>query len=321
MEEQREPRKPNLCVTNLSAGARGGGARDEGGTTDVDLYVKLRNKEGLTEAEGSVASYLTANPDAINTLSIRKLAEYACASTATISRMCKRLKFRGYRDFRIRFYQDYLVFMRGTRQVSFDTPFAPDDTPMSIVSKIGSLTKNTITECQAFVDHGATGRAVELLGRSDNIVGVGVADSFVRLIDFQNKMLKIGKSVRITILQSEQIFLCTQATPADCGLLVSYTGKTAETLNEARILAGRGIPTVAITSGADSPLAQIVDVPILLPGIEDAAGAAYTLASQIALEYVLNVLFSIIYSQSFDEARRHLRQSKSLYLHRNLEDA
>ena len=152
-------------------------------------------------------------------------------------------------------------------------------------------------------------------------MGVGVADSFVRLIDFQNKMLKIGKSVRITILQSEQIFLCTQATPADCGLLVSYTGKTAETLNEARILAGRGIPTVAITSGADSPLAQIVDVPILLPGIEDAAGAAYTLASQIALEYVLNVLFSIIYSQSFDEARRHLRQSKSLYLHRNLEDA
>lgn len=286
----------------------------------MNLYEKLLDKDGITAAEGSVADYLVANPDAINTLSMRSLATCSCTSTATISRLCRRLKFRGYRDFKIRFYQDYLVYIRGTRQVSYNTPFSSEDTPLTIASKMGSLTKNTVTECQAFIDHARLSQAVDALVSAQNIIGVGVADSFVRLIDFQNKMLKIERSVRTTFLQSEQVFLCMQATPNDCGLLVSFTGKTAEVVNEARILADRGIPTVAITAGADSPLAQIVDLPILLPGVENTAEAVYTMASQIALEYVLNVIFSCIYSRTFEESRSFITSSKRRYLHPNPED-
>jgi DNA-binding MurR/RpiR family transcriptional regulator len=284
----------------------------------MNLYQQLIKNKDLTDTEQHVASYLVQHADEIHLLSIQKVARASNTSIATVSRLCQNLGFRGFKDFRVRFYQDYLINLCNERQVNPNAPFNEGDSEFNVATNLASLTKNSITECQAFVDHHAIQEAHDLMKKSTRIIGIGVSDSFIRLIDFQNKMLKIGYVVSLSYFQTEQVFLCTEATPKDCAIIASFSGETAEVINEAKILHERKVPTISITAGKNSPLALLTDIPLFLPNIEDSEHCTYTLASQVSLEYMLNVLFACMYANTYSKSRKRLEYSHKKYLNKKV---
>lgn len=284
----------------------------------MNLYQRLTKNQDLTDAEQHAASYLVQHADEIHLLSIQKIASASNTSIATVSRLCQNLGFRGFKDFRVKFYQDYLISLRNERQVNPDAPFSEGDPEFNVATNLAALTKNSITECQAFVDHHAIQQALNLMKKSTRIFGIGVSDSFIRLIDFQNKMLKIGCEVTLSYFQTEQVFLCTEATTKDCAIIASFSGETAEVINEAQILHERKVPVISITAGRNSPLAFLTDIPLFLPGIEDSEHCTYTLASQVSIEYMLNVLFACMYANTYEKSKKRLDYSHKKYLNKKV---
>lgn len=121
--------------------------------------------------------------------------------------------------------------------------------------------------------------------------------------------------VKVSYLQPDQAYLCTHATKDDVAILISYSGTTAEVINEANILRQNNVTTIAITSNSTGPLAKLCDIIILLPNGENIKTATYSFASQIAIEYILNVLYSCIYKYNYEKNKNHLQQSRQKYLH------
>lgn len=101
--------------------------------------------------------------------------------------------------------------------------------------------------------------------------------------------------------QAEQFYLAINATKNDVAILVSYSGNTAEIVNEARIFAEGGTPIIAITSDLNSQLAKYATVILPIPNVEHADFKVSTFSSQLAIEYILNVLYSCIFSRNFDK--------------------
>ncbi|MGH2252022.1 SIS domain-containing protein, partial [Enterococcus faecalis] len=64
--------------------------------------------------------------------------------------------------------------------------------------------------------------------------------------------------------QADQFYLVNNATKNDVAILVSYSGNTAEIVNEARIFAEGGTPIIAITSDLNSELAKYATVILLI---------------------------------------------------------
>ena len=60
-------------------------------------------------------------------------------------------------------------------------------------------------------------------------------------------------------------------------------------------------PIIAITSDLNSQLAKYATVILPIPNVEHADFKVSTFSSQLAIEYILNVLYSCIFSRNFDK--------------------
>nr|WIF88743.1 hypothetical protein QOL21_01560 [Acholeplasma laidlawii] len=63
----------------------------------------LKNKEALSMAERIVLDYLIENKTSLKDFSVEKIAEAAYTSPASVVRMCKKLGYNGFKDFKIDF--------------------------------------------------------------------------------------------------------------------------------------------------------------------------------------------------------------------------
>lgn len=272
-------------------------------------------KLSLSTNEQAVANYILQNSSSAVTMSIKELANAAFTSTTTIIRLCKKLGFHGYKEFKIQLSKDVSFEMVKEFSIDVNAPFSVEDTSVSISQKIAYLTKTTINSCLKHMDYQIIEKVVQCMLEAENLLAIAVSDSFIRILDFQLKMMKINTYVKISILSPDQAYLCANATNKDFAMMVSYSGKTAEVINEAKILKQRGVKMVALTSNIDSPLARLSDLVLLLPNEEDKATATYSFSSQLAIEYTLNVLYSCFYNANFEESRKHLYYTRKQYLH------
>lgn len=270
----------------------------------------------LSESERNVATFIAQNADNIIHYSIQEVAAQSFTSTTTVLRLCKKLGFNGFKELKAKLALDSKVRLAKETGVDVNVPFDERDSKITIASKIAGLTRDTINSCLLYLNEDSLSKAIDLLIEAENILAIGVSDSFIRLIDFQNKMLKIDAYVKITYFQPDQVYLCANATNRDVALIVSYSGTTAEVVNEAKILHERRVPMVAITSRPESLVGQYAQVVIQVPADEQESIANYSLSSQIAIEYTLNTLFSCIYATHYNERKGHLLTGRKCYLHK-----
>ncbi|MEJ8738123.1 MurR/RpiR family transcriptional regulator [Erysipelotrichaceae bacterium HCN-30851] len=281
----------------------------------MNVYLRLLEAEGFSKTEKEIAEYITKNHREIVNMSIQELANNTYTSTTTIIRFCKKLGFNGYREFKVQFSQDLHAYLLSNHKIDLNSPFTGKESFEHVAHNMAYLTKRTIELCQITLDFDEISAIVKQILLAENIIAIGVSDTFIRIIDFQNKMIKINQFVRISHFQPDQAYLCTCATENDIAILVSYSGKTPEVINEAKILKKRNVPIVAITSDKHSPLAKYSNYMMLLPNEENKLIANYSFASQIAIEYALNALYACIYNVNFEQNKQHILSNRQNYLH------
>jgi DNA-binding MurR/RpiR family transcriptional regulator len=274
-------------------------------------------KQDFSPTEAMIADQILQYGDSILDLSIQELAKATHTSTTTIMRFCKKVNRSGFKEFKHKFAQALSLERLKDGEIDDENyPFTAHDAECDIIDKIAQLTKYTINACQMMLDPKLIHRVVHEMIQAKSILAIGVSDSFLRLVDFQNKMLKINYYIKMSYLQPEQTFLCTHATQNDFALIVSFSGKTAEIVNEAKILRKRGVNAIALTANPSSPLAQLARTVILLPSKSNETTLPYCFSSQIAIEYVLNVIYSAVYRLNFEKNRRYMYKTKNMYLHK-----
>ena len=67
------------------------------------MLKMVKNKEELSVAERAVLDYLIENRDNLKDFGVEKIAEAAYTSPASVVRMCKKLGYQGFKDFKIDF--------------------------------------------------------------------------------------------------------------------------------------------------------------------------------------------------------------------------
>ena len=63
----------------------------------------LKNRDNLSVAEKAVLDYLIENKTTLKDLTVEKIAEAAYTSPASVVRMCKKLGYKGFKDFKVDF--------------------------------------------------------------------------------------------------------------------------------------------------------------------------------------------------------------------------
>ncbi|WP_265459621.1 MurR/RpiR family transcriptional regulator [Enterococcus sp. HY326] len=266
----------------------------------MNLINQLKQAEKFTFNENIIVEYLLSHEEEFLELSIYDLAKQTNSSTSTIVRLSKKCGYSGFKEFKIAFARALTAKYQQVADVDANTPFEPRDTDLLISKKIAQLMSETVTVTQELLNTRKLNHSVDILLAAKNIYGIGVSDNYIRIRDLKTKLVRIGIYLRTIDLQAEQYHLAANATKEDVALLISYSGRTAEIVNDAKTFAQNGTPIVAITGDIESPLAMYATETLLLPNKEESTFKVSNFSSQIAVEYILNVLYSCIFNRNFE---------------------
>lgn len=265
----------------------------------MDLMRKMQ-QDIFTDSEQAVINYIVQHSESILDLSIYQLAKLSCSSTSTIVRVCKKLDFNGFKGFKAQLFKELKNQFLLAKSVDTNLPFEKNDSDYQVSLKIAQLTSESIKQTQSYISEEILQQSVDILIHAPTLIGIGISQNQIRLEEFQMKLLPIGRYIRLVNLQAEQFHLANNAQKDDVILIVSYSGKTADVVNEARMFHQKGSKIIAITSNIESPLAEYADLVLDIPKFENLHFKVSNFSSQIAIEYMLNVLYSCIYKRNFD---------------------
>lgn len=278
------------------------------------LLEKLRRAEGLSGSEQEIAKFILEQREKVLGMTIRQLSEAAYASNPTVVRLCRKLGVSGFRELKIVLASEF-ERTAGRETVDANLPFRTRETSQTIAARMAELTQATVREAGEMLGGEDLDAAATMLDRARGIYLFATGDSMVRALGFQGKLLKINRPVQISNLMQEQGYHAYNASAGDCAVFLTYHGRQSGYTEYAAGMKEKGVDLIAITANSEGSLAKLCDVVLPLPISEEPIRKIGTFSSQIAIDYVLNVLYACVFNLRYED-NFEIKQSAQAYVER-----
>lgn len=217
----------------------------------------IERKSAMPKRLAQVAAFALNNPDEIAFGTTASIAAASEVQPSTLVRLAHHLGYEGFSDlqsiFRERLRDRTMSYEE--RLVTLEQSGAEDE-DASILSGFLSAASQSINRLAATVETEAFAKSVDILAAADTIYLIAKRRSYPLTAHMTYAFSKL--KVRHQIVASPNGVdpeLVQFATPKDAAIAASFSPYAAESLTQAQELADRGIPVIAITDSAFSPLA------------------------------------------------------------------
>ena len=255
----------------------------------------------FSESEKEIAKYILNHGEAVLSMSVKELAKHTYTSPATIVRLCKKIGLEGYNDFKIKYSAELQYDLQHTDRIDVNFPFQKDDSHPLICHKLASLSQEVIADTVKLIDFNQLHQIVDLIYHYPTIDIYGSGNSLLAAMSFQHKMMRISRDVNLRVLHGEQIFMSYNTNPDRIGMIISYSGETNEVLQIAQTLKEKKTPLIVLTSIGDNRLSHYADYILNIGSREKIFTKIAPFASQISMEYLLNVIFSCLFQKDYEQ--------------------
>ncbi|RMN66331.1 MurR/RpiR family transcriptional regulator [Pseudomonas savastanoi] len=254
----------------------------------------------LNKAERKVAEVILLNPQMATRLSIAALAQAAKVSEPTVNRFCRSFSVSGYPELKLQLAQS---LASGAAYVS--RAVEADDNPEAYT--FGSAIASLDSACQQ-LDPALISKSVDMLIQARQIHFFGLGASAPVALDAQHKFFRFNLAVTAHADVLMQRMIASVAHTGELFVIISYTGRTRELVEVARIARANGASVLGLTA-AGSPLAQASTVSLNIPLPED-TDIYMPMTSRIIQLTVLDVLATGMTLRRGVDFQPHLRKIK-----------
>ena len=275
----------------------------------ASLLARLQQyRESASPAERGLVMKLLEDPEAIAGLSIHELAELGFASPSTVSRLCRKLGLRGYRDFQRQLIYDLALLRESERSMIDD--LHPTDTTAQTAAKVVKGNIDALTLTEKLNDSSVFEASVDLMAEARPINLFGMGATLLSARDLHYKLLRIGVVCNLIDDWHGQLLYASNSGPGDVAIAISYSGSTREVNTCVSKAKERGARIIAITgSGFDSALASLADEVLLVASTEPLMRSAAT-ASRIGQLGVIDILFKSFVNRDYERYAEILERNQ-----------
>lgn len=265
------------------------------------LIDKLREQAGFTPTEKTLADYILTNIEHFDNPTVAELATASYTSKAAVLRLCKKLDFSSYGEFRNVLQQEIESLIRFDLLLSKE-PFNERTTQKEIVEKIPILYDKILTETRSALDLRVINRIVQRISSSHivDIYGNGITYTLAATAAFKLAALGIDCNVHNGLNEHYVVFNAGQKDRT--ALLFSLTGGNKAMVKTAEYLRKNKIHTVGIGGDYYQTLKEQCSEYVLLPKDHNLLGMEI-MSPVIACNYVLDILFTALLVKNY---RRHV---------------
>lgn len=265
------------------------------------LIDKLRLQKDLTTTEKRIADYILQNLTTIPAINVAELANNTYTSHSSVIRLAQKMGYDGFRDFRIAVSEIAHSELYRSNPVDANFPFLPQDSTNDIAKKIADLTINTVQRTYAQLNEHVLDETVDLLAKADRIFLFAQGDSQIRARSFQNKLVKINKFLIIADEYADEDWNAASLTSRDCAIFITYRARVPQYERMMKHFLNENIPAVLLTGNSQSNLIPLAAQSIVFTQEEMDFLKVSTFSSQVAFEYILDTLFSLLYAKEFQQ--------------------
>ncbi|EJT06831.1 MurR/RpiR family transcriptional regulator [Rhizobium sp. CCGE 510] len=217
----------------------------------------IERKANMPKRLAQVAAFALGNPDEIAFGTTASIAAASDVQPSTLVRLAHHLGYEGFSDlqsiFRERLrdrtlsYEERLVTLEQT---------SGDDEDANLLSGFIAAASQSVNRLAATVQSDTFTKAVSILAAAETIYLIAKRRSYPLTAHMTYAFSKLN--IRHQIVASPNGVdpeMVQFATPKDAAIAASFSPYAADSLSQSQELADRGVPVIAITDSAFSPLA------------------------------------------------------------------
>lgn len=235
------------------------------------FYQQLKlNRHLLNDNEEKILSFFLDSAENIQQLTIRDVAEKFYTAPNTIVRMCKKLGFLGYSDFKEALYITII------EEKSFSDFTSLDDQLVKTKQLINLEIINDINKT---------------IFESEQVLILGVGLSRLPAEEFHNYLQVVGKNSQLFSDPHMMRHAAKRLSKNDLVIAFSISGETESTIEPVNIAKVSGAKTVSITGFSQNKLSKLSDYQlygmtskVIIAGID--------VSDRLSFHYIGNTLFT-----------------------------
>ena len=258
----------------------------------------------LRAAEQRVADFILKHPDELIYLTVTELADRTQTSESTVVRLCQKIGYKGYQEFKIMLARDLV----GPTETVYEQ-IEPADSLETLKTKVfqanAQALKDTIevlsdSELQLAVDAIATCRKVEVYG---------IGGSAPLALDAYHKFMKLGIVV-VWLNDSDLMAMSSSLLESgDVALGISHTGGSRDVCDAMELAQKAGATTICITHRATSPITKVSNIKLFTAAKETAFGSDAT-SSRIAQLSIIDTLYAGIANRDYEKSLARIQKTR-----------
>ncbi|WP_042122023.1 MurR/RpiR family transcriptional regulator [Paenibacillus senegalensis] len=244
----------------------------------------------LTKSEKKVADAVLGDPEAAVFYTITDLAEKAGVGETSVIRLCRKLGFKGYQEFKLSIVQD---LASPVEQMSGKIEERDDLT--TIAKKITVQNTQALQNALSLINEQNLQNIVEAMIKADKIYFFGVGSSGITAMDAKYRFMRLGFNVDASMDSHVIAMNAALAKKEDVVAFISTSGSTKDVVDALEIAKASGAFIFCLTNHARSPITQQADAVLLGTSREMPlqGGAFSSKLSQIHLLDILTTAISL----------------------------
>lgn len=278
------------------------------------IMEQLHDIEKYSDLEQRVAEEILNDPKAVLNYTIEELAKKAYTSTATIVRLCKKLGFNGYGDFKIKLATEINTFVLQTERILQEMPIKKEEQPEDILQIMVNLHYQALTDVFHSMDIESMKHAVKLIEEADIVTLYGREESLLIAEDLHLKFKRIGVPSVLEAMHGFQNPTLYNRGQKQVALIFSRYADSTDFKQLFQMLRSHDIPMIIVTANKNSPLAKMSDALILFDN-EESILKMGSFGSRTSMLYVSDCLYLMLFSKQFEANQKRLQ---NYYVHMKL---
>jgi RpiR family carbohydrate utilization transcriptional regulator len=260
--------------------------------------------DSLRTAEQRVADFILKHPEELIYLTVTELAERTQTSESTVVRLCQKIGYKGYQEFKIMLARDLV----GPTETVHEQ-IASNDSPEALKTKVFAANAQALKDTLEVLSDAELERAVRAIARARKIEVYGIGGSAPLALDAYHKFMKLGLCA-VWLNDSDLMAMSSSLLgPEDVALGISHTGASRDVCDALENAHGAGATTICITHRATSPITKASDIKLFTAAKETAFGSDAT-SSRIAQLTIIDTLYAGIANQDYDRALGHVQKTR-----------
>ena len=274
----------------------------------MSILIKLRENKDFTANEEDIAKYIIKNFRNIRELDTNIIAAKTYTSNASVTRMCKKIGFNGFQDFKMKMIEE--VVSLENQEINFDnSDIDKKDSTTIIIEKLNKLSISSLQETKLLQEVSMIDSVVDLITEKEVIDFYGIGASHIVCLDAQYKFMRAGKIVNTFEGSDLQHVQAVNSNLKHLAILISYSGLTKEILDIAEILQEKEIETVSITGYGNNKLVKKCKYNLFVTSREALIRSA-AIYSRISMLNLIDVLYFVYYNKNYDYVSEKIIKTK-----------